>query len=176
MVSSLDLFCQGHLAADAAQRFGAGEAVSFLEARELCLAVGGDHDGCVDAFVYAGFEEQRHFVDDHSTGFAFGDPTHESLLFAGNAGMDDAFELSAFLRIAEDDASESLAIERAVLVEDCLSKQFDDSPPGRFAWLDDLSRQQVGIDHRCAASLEHLRDGAFAGGDAAREADQNHGC
>ena len=55
-------------------------------------------------------------------GLAFGDPTHESLLFAGDAGVDDAFELSAFLRIVEDDASEGLAVERAVLVEDRLPK------------------------------------------------------
>ena len=109
-------------------------------------------------------------------GFAFGDSTHESLLLAGDAGMDNAFELSAFLRIAEDDASEGLAVERAVLVEDCLPKQFDDSSPGWFTWLDDLSRQQVGIDHRCAALLEHLGGGAFAGGHAACEANQNHGC
>ena len=38
----------------------ARKAVSFLEARNLGVAVGGDHDGCVDAFVYAGFEEERY--------------------------------------------------------------------------------------------------------------------
>jgi len=84
----------------------------------LCYAVGGDHDGFVDAFVYAGFEEEWDFVDDHSMGFAFGDPTHESLLLAGDAGMNDAFELSKFRPIAEDDAPEGLAVERAVRVED----------------------------------------------------------
>ena len=176
MVSLLDLLCQGHLASDAAQRFGAGKAVSFIETGNLSVAVDSDHDGCVDAFVYAGFEEERYFVDDHGMGFAFGDPMHKSLLFAGDAGMDDAFELSAFLRIAEDDVSEGLAVERAVLVEDRLPKQFDNSSPGWFTWLDDLSRQQVGIDHRCAALLEHLGDGAFAGCHAACETDQNHGC
>ena len=175
MVSSLDLLCQGHLAADAADRFSAGKSVPSLEAGDLGLAVGDDHDGFVDPFVYADFKEERHFVDDYRIGFASGDPTHESLLLAGDAGMDDAFELSAFLRIVEDDASEGLAVERAVLVEDCLPKLFDDRSPGRFTWLDDLSRQQVGIDHRCAALLEHLGDGAFAGGDAACEPDQNHG-
>src|SRR6267143_6042946 len=122
MVCSLDLLCQGHLAADAAQRFGAREAVSFLEAGDLGVAVDSDDNDFVDAFVYAGFEEEWHFVDDHSLGFAFGDPTHESLLLAGDAGMDDAFELSAFLRIVEDNASEGLAVERAVLVEDCIPK------------------------------------------------------
>ena len=163
------------MAADASNRFGAGKSVSFLKAGDLDIAVGGDDDGLVDALVYAGFEEEWHFVDDHGTGSAFGDPTHESSLLAGDAGMDDTFELPAFLRIMEDDASEGLAVERAVQVEDCLPKEFDDGSPGRFTWLDDLSRQQVSIDHRCAALLEHLGDGALAGGDAACEADQNHG-
>ena len=122
MVRSLDLLCQWHLAADTSDRFSAGKSVSFLEARDLCFAIGGDHDDFVDAFVYAGFEEKGHFVDDHSTGFAFSDPTHEPLLLAGDAGMDNAFELSAFRPIAEDDAPEGLAVERAVLVEDSLSK------------------------------------------------------
>ena len=176
MVSPLDLLCQRHLAADASDRFSAGEAVSFLEAGDLGVAVGGDHDGFVDAFVYAGFKEERHFVDDYSMGFAFGDPAHESLLLAGDTGMDDAFELSAFGPVAEDDGSQGMAVERAVMVEDCLAECFDDLSPGRFTWLDDIVGQQVGIDHRCAALLEHLGDGAFAGGDAACEADQNHGC
>jgi len=88
----------------------------------LYIAVGGDHDDFVDAFVDAGFEEERHFVDEHSMGFDFGDPAHESSLLAGNAGMDDAFELSTFLRIVEDDASEGLAVQRAVPVENCLPK------------------------------------------------------
>jgi hypothetical protein len=122
VVSLLDLFCQGHLASDAAQRFGAGEAVSFAETGNLSVAVDRDHDDFVDAFVYSGFEEEWHFVDDHSMGFAFGDPVHESLLLAGDAWVDDTFELSAFLRIVEDDASEGLAVERAVLVEDCPPK------------------------------------------------------
>ena len=120
MVRLLDLLCQGHLASDAAQRFSAGEAVSFREAHDLCFAVGGDHDDLVNSFVYAGLEEERHFVDDHSMGLALGNPTHESLLLTGDAGMDDAFELPAFRPIAEDDAPEGLPVERAVLVEHCL--------------------------------------------------------
>jgi len=122
VVRLLDLLCQGHLASDAAQRFGAGEAVSFREARDLSSAVSGDHDDLVNSFVYAGFEEEWHFVDDHSMGFALGDPTHESLLLAGDAGMDDAFKLPAFRPIAEDDAPEGLSVEGAVWAEDCPPK------------------------------------------------------
>ena len=163
--------CQGHLASDAAQRFGAGEAISFREAHDLCFSVGGDHDDCVDALVYAGFEEEWHFVDDHSMGLALGNPTYESLLLAGDAGMDDTFELSAFFRIAEDNASEGLTVERSVLVENCLSEQCDDLSPGRLALLHDIAGQQVGIDDYRAALLEHLGDGALTCGDAACEAD-----
>jgi hypothetical protein len=128
----------------------------------------------VNSFVYAGFEEEWHFVDDHRMGFAFGDPTHESLLLAGDAGMDDAFELPAFRPIAEDDAPEGLSVEGAVRVEDCLPKYCDDGSTGRLARLHDIAGQLVGIDDDRAALLEHLGDGALAGGDAACEANENH--
>ena len=170
-ISQADFLRQRHLGSYSSDRFSAGEAISFLEARDLCFAVGGDHDGCVDAFVYAGFEEEWHFVDDHSMGFALGNPTYESLLLAGDAGMDDTFELSAFFRIAEDNASEGLTVERSVLVENCLSEQCDDLSPGRLALLHDIAGQQVGIDDYRAALLEHLGDGALTCGDAACEAD-----
>src|SRR4026208_1710856 len=106
MVSPLDLLCQWHLAADAADRFSAGEAVSFLEARNLGVAIGGDHDGCVDAFVYAGLEEERHFVDDYSMRIAFGDPAHESLLLARDTGVYDSFQLTQFGPVSENKGSQ----------------------------------------------------------------------
>lgn len=163
------------MASDASDRICAGEAVSFFQSGDLRFSVSGDHDDFVDAYVYAGFEEEWDFVDDHSMGFALGDPAHEPLLLAGDAGMDDAFELPSFLRIVEDDASEGLTVERVVLVEDCLPKLFDDGSPGRFPWFDNLTGQFIGIDQDGAASLEHLRDGTLAGCDTACEADQNHG-
>ena len=173
-VCATSFLCQGHLASDAAQGFGAGEAVSFREAHDLCFSVGGDHDDLVNSFVYAGFEEEWHFVDDHSMGLALGNPTHESLLLAGDAGMDDAFELPAFRPIAEDDVPEGLSVEGSVWVEDCLPEQCDDLSPGRLAGFDDFMGQFVGIDDDRAALLEHLGDGTLAGGDAACEANENH--
>jgi hypothetical protein len=65
VVRSLDLLCQRHLAADAADGFSVGEAVSFLEAGDLCFTVGGDHDNFIHARVYAGFKEERHVIDDY---------------------------------------------------------------------------------------------------------------
>ena len=55
------------------------------------------------------------------------------------------------------------------------SKRIHNGMPGWFPWFDNLSGQFIGIDHDGAASLEHLRNGALAGCDAACEADQNHG-
>ena len=140
------------------------------------VAVGGDHDGCVDAFVYAGLEQERHFVDDHSMGFAFGDPTHESLLLARDTGVDDSFKLAQFGPVSENKGSQLTTIEGAVRIEDGLAEGFYDLAPGRLARLHDIVGQLVGIDDRCAALFEHLGDGSFAGGDAACETDQNHGC
>ena len=63
MVSSLNFFCQRHLTVDASDRFSAGETITFFETCDLCLAVGGDDDDFVNSFVYAGFEEERNFID-----------------------------------------------------------------------------------------------------------------
>jgi hypothetical protein len=122
VVRLIDLLYQRHLAVDAPKGLGAGQAASFLEARDLCFAVGGDHDDFVDAFVYASLEKQRHFVDNHSMGFPCGDPAHEALLLAGDPGVDDALELPAFPWITEDDAPEYLSVEGAVRFEDCRPK------------------------------------------------------
>ena len=174
MVRSLNLLCQGHLAADAADGFSAGEAVSFLEARDLGLAISRDDDDFIHAFVYACFEEEWDFVDHDGLGMFASDAFSQTDLLAGDAGVDDAFELPAFYWIAEDDAPKGLPVKRAVLAEYCLPEEFDDLPPGRLAWLHDNAGQFVGIDDDRTALLEHLGDGTLAGGDAACEADQNH--
>ena len=176
MVGPLDFLCQWHLTADASDRFSAGEAVSFLEACNLGVAVGGDHDGCVDAFVYAGLEEKRHFVDDHSMGFVLGDPAHESLLFVRDTWVDDSFKLAQFGPVSEHNGSQLTTIEGAVRIEDGFAEGSYDLAPGGLARLHDIVGQLVSIDNRCAALFEHLGDGSFAGGDAACEANHNHGC
>ena len=141
----------------------------------MCFSVGGDDDDFIHAFVYAGFEEERDFIDHDGLGIFASDSFGQTDLLAGDAGVDDAFELPAFYWIAEDDTSKGLPVKRAVLVEDCLSEEFDNLPPGRLAWLHGIAGQFVGIDDDRAALLEHLGDGALTGSDAACEADQNHG-
>lgn len=101
MVSLLGLFCQGHLAADAAQCFGTGEAVSFLEARDLRCLLRGDHYDFVNAFVYAGFEEERDFVDHDGIGMFASDGFGQTGLLAGDARVDDTFESAEFGPVSE---------------------------------------------------------------------------
>lgn len=51
------LLRQRHLVSDAMQCFGSRQSVSFLEAGDLGLLIGGDHDGFIHSIVDAGFEE-----------------------------------------------------------------------------------------------------------------------
>jgi hypothetical protein len=171
----MDLLSQRHLAADASKRFGAGETVTFLEARDLGFAIGGDDDGLIDSLVDAGFEEERYVVDDDSVRvFSSGLPC-EPFLFSRDAGMNYAFESTAFGWLAEYDSTERTAIEGAVWIEDGLAERFHDFSPSRFAGFDDVMGQFVGVDDDCAALLKHLGDGALAGRDAPCESNQNHG-
>ena len=176
MVRSLDLLGQRHLAADASDRLSAGKSVSFLEARDLCFAVGGDHDDFVDAFVNAGFEQQRHIVNHHGFGIFSGCLSRQSGLFACDARVNDSFELAQFGFATEDDGAQRMTIERAIRVEGGFAERVHDLSPCRLAWLDDVTRKFIGINDDGTAMLEHLGDGALTGGDAACEAEQNHGC
>ena len=139
------------------------------------LAISCHDKGCIHTFVDASLEQKRYVVNHHRCRICSSSLFRQSSLFAGDAGVDDVFELPAFFGIAEDDASESLSVERAVLIEHCLSEQCDDRSPSWFAWFDDFMGQFVGINDDRAALFEHLGDGALAGGDAPCESDQNHG-
>ncbi len=170
-IGQVDFLGQRHLASDSPDGFSAKEAITFLEAGDLGFAVGRDDDGMVDSLFDASFEEERYVVDDDCTRVFSRSLFRQSSLFTGDARMDDMFELPAFFCVAEDDASESLSVERAVLIEDGLPEERDDLSPGRPTWFDGLMGQFVGIDHDRAALLEHLGNGAFSGRDAACEAD-----
>ena len=176
MVRSFDFLCQRHLAADASDRFSAGKTVSFLEAHDLCFAVGGDHNDCIYSLVDTNFEEERYVIDHHCFGIASCRLSCESGLFARDAGVNDSFELAQFGFVTEDDCTECAAIDGPVRVQYVPPECLHDLSPGRFAWLDDVPRRLIGIDDDGAALLEHLGNGAFACGDAACEADQQHGC
>ena len=171
-----DLSSQWHLAVNASKSLGAGKVVSFLETGNLGCSVCGDDDSLIDTLVNAGFEEQRDVVDHHGMRVFSCGLFCQPGLFARDTRVNDCFERTAFRWMEKDDGSERVAIEAMIRIQDDLAKEFDDGSPGWFTWLDDLSRQQVGIDHHCAALSEHVRDGALAGGDTACEAYQNHRC
>ena len=176
MVRSLDFLCQRYLAADASKRFSAGKTVSFLESRDLCFEVSGNHDDFIHSLVDANFEEKWNVIDYHCFAVVSCRLSCQSSLFARDTGMNYSFEHAQLGLISKDDCTQGLAIEGAVRIEDGLAEGFYDLAPGRLVRLHDLTGQFVGIDDDRPASLEHLGDGAFACGDAACEADHNHGC
>ena len=174
-IGQADFLGQRHLGSYSSDRFSAGEAVSFSEASDLGLAISRHDDGFLHTCVDTSLEQQRHVVNDHRMRVFSCSLFRQSGLLAGDAGMDDVFELPTFFQIVEDDVSESLSVERTVLIEHCFSEERDDLSPSRFARLDDFTGQFVGIDDDRAALLKHLGDGALAGSDAPCESDQNHG-
>ena len=139
------------------------------------LAISCHDKGFIHTCVDASLEQKRHVVNHHGVWIYSSGLFRQSSLLAGDAGMDDVFKLSAFFRIAEDDASKGLSVERAVLIEYCLPEERNNFSPGRRAGFDGFMGQFVGIDDDRAAFLEHLGDGALAGSDAPCESDQNHG-
>ena len=170
MVCPLDLLCQRHLAADASDRFSAGESVSFLEAVDLGVSVGGDDDGAVNSLVDSCFKKERHVVDHDGLRVFSCSFFCEPRLFACDTGVDDVFKPVQLGPVSENNGSQFTAIEGAVRIEDGRTERFHDLSPGWFARFDDLSYEQVGIDDDRAVLLEHLGDGALARGDAACEA------
>jgi hypothetical protein len=98
------------------------------------------------------------------------------LLLALDPGMDDSFKPAQFGPVSENKGSQLTTIEGAVRIEDGLAEGLHDLAPGRPTWRHNVVGQLVGIDDRCAALFEHLGDSSFAGGDAACEANHNHGC
>jgi hypothetical protein len=89
--------------------------------------------------------------------------------------MNDTLELTSFPGMTEYKRAERWAVDRTIRIEDSCTKGMDNVSPRRFAWLDHISRQLVGIDHDGAALPEHFRDRAFPGGDASGESNQHHG-
>lgn len=89
--------------------------------------------------------------------------------------MDNPFKTLEFLFVVKDDRSQSVTINSTIRIQDIFAERPGDLPPGWFAWLDNLPRQFIGIDHDGSAFPEHLRHGAFSRGDASCESNQNHG-
>jgi len=174
-IGQADLLRQRHLASDSLDGFSAGEAISCFQSGDLGFPVGCDDDCPVDTLVDAGFEQERHVVDDNRFRVFSRRLPREPLLFTSDAGVDDAFKPTPLGVVSENNGSQLPAVDGAVGIQYSLTEYVDDLSPGRFAGFDDLMGQFVGINDDRAALLEHLGDGAFAGCDTACEADENHG-
>lgn len=163
-----------HLTANSSESLGPGEAVPLSQSSDLGFAISCHDDCLVHPLIDTGFEEQRDIVNYDGIRIALGRLSGESGLHLGYTRVDDLFQLSTLCSVMKHDLPEDLPVDRAVGVQDGLSESTHDVPPCRFAWLDNLTRQFIGIDHDGAAFLEHLRHGAFPSGDASRESDQDH--
>lgn len=134
-----------------------------------------DGDGDVHPFVDTCFEEEGDIIDCNGVRIAFGGFRGEPPLFAGNAGMDDAFQLFEFYGITKYDVAERVAINRAIWIQHTISECLDDLPPGRLAGYHNLTGQNVGVYHDGTAPFEHRGHRTLPGCNAACQSDQNHG-
>jgi hypothetical protein len=85
--------------------------------------------------------------------------------------MNNRFEFFSRRRVAENDFSESLAIDGAVRLENFRTEGVDDFFPARRAGLHHFPRQFIGIDDGHAKPPQYRRNGAFARRNAPGETD-----
>ena len=175
MICSLGLLRQRHLTIDAPDGFSSGKTVALFEAHNLCFSVCGDNDGASDSLVGPCFKKERYIVDHHGSRILSCGMFRQPGLFSCDTRVDDSFKRVQLGPVSENHGCQNTAIEGVVGVEDGRPEPFHNLAPGWLARFDDLSREQIGIDHDCAALLEHPGNGALAGRDAACEANENHG-
>jgi len=89
--------------------------------------------------------------------------------------MNDPFQAPQLCGMPEDQRAQRLPVQRPIRVQHRGAERPDDLAPGRFARLDDLMGQGIGIDNDCSATRKHVCDRAFAGRYSAGQAYQNHG-
>lgn len=117
---------------NALKRNGAGQTVSFPEAGDLRLAVGGDDDDLVEALVDAGFKKEWDIVDNDCSGTVSGNLPGQVSLKPSHAGMNDSFEQPKFGSTLEHDVTECMAIDGLIWIQNLLTECFHDRTP---CWL-----------------------------------------
>jgi hypothetical protein len=84
--------------------------------------------------------------------------------------MDDLVQGVELGLILEDDVSERRTVEIALRVEDRSAPPLDDRLERSASLRYSIPCQNVGVDNRCAALREHVRDDRFAAGDVSGKA------
>ncbi len=85
-----------HLAPDPPEGFGAREAGSFPQPRQLGFSIGRDDDDHIHALIDAGFKQQGDFIDDDRMGVLRCDILGEAVLQCGDSGVNEPFEPAKF--------------------------------------------------------------------------------
>ena len=113
-------------------------------------------------------------VKNDRVGVLLGDLSSQAGLLTGHSRMDDGAELAKLGPVLKDDSCQRGTVQGSVWTKNLLLERSDNLPPGRLIRFDHKAGQQVGVDQHRPAVLKHARDGAFPGGEASGESDQDH--
>jgi hypothetical protein len=173
-VGATRLLRKRHLAFDTLECLSPREAVAPLQPGDLGFTVCCDHDNFIHARVDAGFEQERDFVNNDGIGSASGNAPRTALLFAFDPWMNDSLKAPELSPVAKDNGAESRTINRPIGQQDSFAKAFHDFAPGRFAGLDHVTGQLIGIDNGGTKVSEEVGDGAFSRCDSSRQSHEDH--
>ncbi len=96
--------------------------------------------------IWSSFEEQRHIQDRYGRRGRLPDGLHAAGALLPHPGVDNRFENGPLPRVAENDGSQSAAVELPVGPGDAAAEMGEDPVIERGAPPDDLARDPVGID------------------------------
>jgi hypothetical protein len=96
------------------------------------------------------------------------------LLTLDDGGMNQAVELSARLRIFENDVAQNPAIDRPIRRQNAVSELLHNGCVHGLAWLKKLMRDVIRFDQMTAEFDKHRADSALARRNSAGQADSKH--
>ena len=145
----------------------AGLVIAGQQPFELYLRAAIHHQDPIHGLAHWRFEEQRDHDDNVGLGRFPGSPVGD----IANQRMKDALEFCPFGVVGKDDAPYDRPVQPAMFVDHGVAESSPDSVECRRAGCDHLSCDHIRIDDRDAKFGEKIRDGGFAAGNAAGEAD-----
>jgi len=122
-----------------------------------------DRDDNIEVLLLAGLDQQGNDMNNNCS------RTSGLLQFQGSrpdCRMHNPLQISARDRVSKDDLGKACSIEPAV-DEHLRAESIENRRQARSSWLDDLPRENVGIDDDRTACRQLSRDQAFARCDAA---------